>query len=103
MNTYSSLNSIKNAIKANETNCLSLTKFYIKQIEKNKHLNAFVEVFEKEAIERAKAIDEKIANKIAGKLAGMVIGIKDNICYKTINLQQLLKCYRTLNRFIMQL
>ena len=82
MNTYSSLNSIKNAIKANETNCLSLTKFYIKQIDKNKHLNAFVEVFEKEAIERAKAIDEKIANKIAGKLAGMVIGIKDNICYK---------------------
>jgi len=82
LNTYSSLNSIKNAIKANEINCLSLTKFYIKQIDKNKHLNAFVEVFEKEAIERAKAIDEKIANKIAGKLAGMVIGIKDNICYK---------------------
>ena len=82
MNTYSSLDSIKNAIKSNETNCLSLTKFYIKQIEKNKHLNAFVEVFEKEAIERSKAIDEKIANKTAGKLAGMVIGIKDNICYK---------------------
>ena len=82
MNTYTSLNSIKNAIKANEINCLSLTKFYIKQIEKKKHLNAFVEVFEKESIERAKAIDKKIANKTAGKLAGMVIGIKDNICYK---------------------
>ena len=82
MNTYSSLNSIKNAIKANETSCLSLTKFYIEQIKKNKNLNAFVEVFEREALDRAKEIDLKIANGKSGKLAGMVIGIKDNICYK---------------------
>ena len=82
MNTYSSLNSIKNAIQANEINCLGLVKFYIKQIEKSKQLNAFVETFEKEAIDRAILIDEKITNGTAGKLAGMIIGIKDNICYK---------------------
>ena len=82
MNTYSSLNSIKNAIQANEINCLGLVKFYIKQIEKSKQLNAFVETFEKEAIDIAILIDEKITNGTAGKLAGMIIGIKDNICYK---------------------
>ena len=82
MNAYRSLNSIKDAIKANETDCLSLTKSYIRQIEKNKNLNAFVEVFEDEALQKAKQIDVKIAKGTAGKLAGMVIGIKDNICYK---------------------
>ena len=81
MNTYTSLSSIKHAIKANETNCFHLTTSYLQEIEKNKHLNAFIEVFAEEAIERAKVIDQKIANGTAGKLAGMVIGIKDNICY----------------------
>ena len=60
MKSYCSLNSIKDAIKADETNCLSLTKRYIQQIEKNKHLNAFVEVFEDEAIARAKEITPTI-------------------------------------------
>ncbi len=82
IDTYCSLNSIKDAIKANKTDCLSLTKSYIQEIKKNKSLNAFVEVFEDEAIRRAKEIDVKIARGTAGKLAGMVIGIKDNICYK---------------------
>ena len=82
MNSYRSFNSIKDAIKAKKTNCLSLTKSYLENIEELKTLNAFVEVFEEEAIARAKIIDNKIAKDKAGKLAGMVIGIKDNICYK---------------------
>ena len=82
MNSYRSFNSIKDAIKAKKTNCLSLTKSYLQNIEELKTLNAFVEVFEEEAIARAKIIDNKIAKDKAGKLAGMVIGIKDNICYK---------------------
>ena len=82
MNTYRSLNSIKNAIKVGETTCHSLTQSYIKNIEDNKSLNAFVEVFDDEALQKAKQIDAKIAKGTAGKLAGMVVGIKDNICYK---------------------
>ncbi len=82
MTTFQSLSSIKNAINAKEISCLSLTQLYLKNIEQNKNLNAFVEVFTEEAIIRAKEIDSKIANGISGKLAGMVLGIKDNICYK---------------------
>ena len=82
MNSYRSFNSIKNAIKAKKTTCLSLTKSYLQNIEELKTLNAFVEVFEEEAFARAKIIDNKIAKGKAGKLAGIVIGIKDNICYK---------------------
>ena len=82
MNTYRSLNSIKNAIKVGETTCHSLIQSYIKNIEDNKSLNAFIEVFDEEALQTAKQIDTKIAKGTAGKLAGMAIGIKDNICYK---------------------
>ncbi|MEX1191323.1 MAG: Asp-tRNA(Asn)/Glu-tRNA(Gln) amidotransferase subunit GatA [Brumimicrobium sp.] len=55
---------------------------YLKNIEDRKDLNAFLEVFEDSAKEKAIEVDEKLRNGSAGKLAGMVIGIKDNICYK---------------------
>lgn len=59
-----------------------MVKEYLTRIEKNKGLNAFLEVFEEEALERASVIDKKIQAGDAGKLAGIVIGLKDNLCYK---------------------
>ena len=82
MKNYTTLSSIKLDLLSNETSCSSLVSYYLKQIEINKHLNAFLEVFIVEAIRAAELIDEKIKAKTAGKLAGMVIGIKDVICYK---------------------
>ena len=67
MNTYRSLNSIKNAIKVGETTCHSLIQSYIKNIEDNKSLNAFIEVFDDEALQTAKQIDTKIGKGTAGK------------------------------------
>lgn len=55
---------------------------FLNNIEAGKNLNAFLEVFEDEAKERAKEIDQKIKSGSHGKLAGMVIGLKDNIAYK---------------------
>ena len=55
---------------------------YLNQIDLQKELNAFVEVFAHEARVRALEVDAKIKSGEAGKLAGMVIGIKDNICYR---------------------
>jgi len=47
------------------------------------HLNAFVEIFADEAIERAILLDKKKSSgEPVGKLFGVVIGIKDVICYK---------------------
>lgn len=60
----------------------SILEYYLDNLEKHKHLNVFVEVFEESAREKAKAVDAKIKNGTAGRLAGMVIGIKDNLCYK---------------------
>lgn len=59
-----------------------IVKNYLTAIEDRKDLNAFLEVFETSALQKAEEVDEKIANGSAGRLAGMVIGIKDNICYE---------------------
>lgn len=56
---------------------------FIDKINQQKKLNAFIEIWEGEAIERAKELDEKIRKgDLSGKLLGVVVGIKDVICYK---------------------
>ncbi len=82
MRNYSSLSEITTDINAGKLSCAALVDYYLNNIEAQKDLNAFLEVFTDEVKERALAIDEKIKNGTAGKLAGMVIGIKDNMCYK---------------------
>lgn len=79
---YRSLKDIKTDLANGKLNCHALVSDYLQRIEKEKHLNAFLEVWGDEALTRATAIDEKLKQGKAGKLAGMVIGIKDNICYK---------------------
>jgi aspartyl-tRNA(Asn)/glutamyl-tRNA(Gln) amidotransferase subunit A len=58
-----------------------LVDHYLDRIKELGHLNAFTEVFEEEAKQRAIEVGEKISQGKGGKLAGMVIGIKDLICY----------------------
>ncbi len=70
-------------IQKTKISCVDLVEFYLGQIQaQNASLNAFIEVWEKEARIRAKEIDEKIKKDTAGKLAGMVIGLKDNLLVK---------------------
>lgn len=78
---YSSLNQIKQDIAKGKTSCVELANYYLKQNQEFKHLNAVLEVFEEEVIQRAAVVDKKIADGTAGKLAGMFLAIKDNICY----------------------
>ena len=61
-----------------------ITRYYLEQInEKNPQINAFVEVFEQDALAQAKAIDAKKARgEKLGALAGVPVAIKDNILYK---------------------
>jgi aspartyl-tRNA(Asn)/glutamyl-tRNA(Gln) amidotransferase subunit A len=79
---YTSLKEIKSGLQNREITVEGLVIGYLSRIKANAHLNAFNEVFEQEALLRAKNIDSRIQLGIAGKLAGMVIAIKDNICYK---------------------
>tara|TARA_Y100001968_G_scaffold333158_1_gene394456 strand:+ start:2715 stop:4124 length:1410 start_codon:yes stop_codon:yes gene_type:complete len=79
---YNSLKQIQQDLYNSSISCEELVESYLKNISKNKQLNAFIETYDNEAKQIAKQIDVKIKNKTAGPLAGLVIGIKDNICYK---------------------
>ena len=62
--------------------CTEIVKYYLSNIEKGKHLNAFLLVFNEEAIKRAGEIDAKIKAGTAGRLAGMVVAVKDVLSLK---------------------
>lgn len=81
---YKTLQSIQVDLSDNKLTCVDLVTHYLGRIEASKHLNAYVEVYEAEALKRALDLDEKFRTNpdAIGKLFGMVIAIKDVICYK---------------------
>lgn len=70
------------ALRDGSTTVRKTVETFLAGIEENRHLNAFLEVFSDEALQRASEIDAKLKEGKAGRLAGVVIGIKDNICYE---------------------
>ena len=80
--SYTSLPQIKSELNNGSTTVHKVVKGYLAKIAQYARLNAFIEVFEQEALQRANDIDGRLKLGTAGKLAGMVIAIKDNICYK---------------------
>jgi aspartyl-tRNA(Asn)/glutamyl-tRNA(Gln) amidotransferase subunit A len=83
VSAYRTLSAIQQDINSGKVSATSLTLAYLENIKVNAHLNAFLEVFEAEAIERAKFLDEKKkSGATVGRLFGLVIAIKDNICFK---------------------
>lgn len=76
---FTSIDHYHAALKTGKSNCVRTVEHFLSAIEKNKHLNAFAEVFAEEALQRASELDKQ---KSYGKLHGVVVGIKDNICYK---------------------
>ncbi|MEN9978612.1 MAG: hypothetical protein RLZZ569_1237 [Bacteroidota bacterium] len=75
-----SYSEVKKALSAGRS-VVDIVNGYLSEINKQRELNAFLEVFEKDALEQAQIIDDKIKAGSAGILAGMVIGLKDNICF----------------------
>lgn len=63
--------------------CLQAVEHYLRQIRARQQLNAFINVFDAEALKRAKQLDMlRKEGKPTGKLHGVIIGIKDVIAYK---------------------
>ena len=82
MPLFHSLTQIHQAIAAGESSCSKLVEYYLDKIEASKDLNAYVEVFAKDAMARAKALDAKYIQdpNSVGRLYGMVISVKDVLC-----------------------
>ncbi len=78
---YHNFAEVKIALSSGKS-VLDIVEDYLHNIEQNKDLNAFLEVFEDSVRQQAAAVDLKIKSGNAGKLAGLVVGIKDNICFK---------------------
>jgi len=79
---FKNIKQLQEDLQTGKTNCVTLVNETIKNIESQKHLNAYLEVFTQTAIKQAELVNQKILNKTAGKLAGVIIALKDNICYK---------------------
>lgn len=71
-------------IKNKKISALEITNIYLKNIKKNdKNLNAYISVFEEEALNTAKKVQEKIEKEnLNSFLAGVPVAVKDNICIK---------------------
>ena len=70
--------------KSKKFSASEVTAEYIKNIEANRHINAFITDNFDNAIARAKESDAKIASGTAGDLEGVPLGIKDLFCTKNI-------------------
>jgi aspartyl-tRNA(Asn)/glutamyl-tRNA(Gln) amidotransferase subunit A len=88
---YSGLNSIvrtglknvQQGMRAGNFTCGQVVDYYLQANREKQHLNAFLEIFEADAIQKAAEIDEKLKSGAPlGKLFGMVIGVKDVIAMK---------------------
>jgi aspartyl-tRNA(Asn)/glutamyl-tRNA(Gln) amidotransferase subunit A len=77
---YKTFAEVKTALASGST-VLEIVEGYLNAIQQNSDLNAFLEVFESSAKEKAIEVDAKRKAGNAGRLAGMVIGLKDNLCY----------------------
>lgn len=87
MKPYATFRDIKNDLQQGAITCEDIVRHHLAIIKDKSHLNAFLGVYEEEALVRAAAIDKKIKEGKAGKLAGLVVGLKDVIAYKDHPLQ----------------
>jgi aspartyl-tRNA(Asn)/glutamyl-tRNA(Gln) amidotransferase subunit A len=79
---YNGYEELRKDLASKKVSVKEVTEFYLNEIEKGKHLNAFLSVFKEEALARADEADKKLAADTAGRLAGMVIAVKDVLAIK---------------------
>jgi len=81
--SFTTIKDYQNNLLHSKTTCLEAVQYYLEAIQSNQQLNAFIEVFDEDAIAQAKYLDEKRkSGKALGKLHGVIVAIKDVIVYK---------------------
>jgi len=82
VNVNEPFDSFRARLNSGLESCEAKTQQYLSTISRRKNLNAFLSVFEDEALSHARSVDKKIRSGNAGPLAGMVVAVKDVICMK---------------------
>jgi aspartyl-tRNA(Asn)/glutamyl-tRNA(Gln) amidotransferase subunit A len=81
--SFQSIKDYHSLLQSNETSCVEAVHFYLQQIQSHAHLNAFIEVYAEEALQKAALLDQqRKAGHSMKKLHGIVVGIKDVLSYK---------------------
>jgi aspartyl-tRNA(Asn)/glutamyl-tRNA(Gln) amidotransferase subunit A len=81
--SFTSIKDYHQFLAFNADGCTVAVNAYLTAIKQNQHLNAYLEVFEEDALQQALALDEKRKQgKPLGKLHGVIVAIKDVLCYK---------------------
>ncbi len=79
----SGLSAVQAALRAGDVSVRQIVEHYLQANRNKQHLNAFLEIFEHDALHQADEIDARIrSGKPLGKLFGMVVGLKDVIAVK---------------------
>ena len=87
MKTYATLREIQHDLQQGVLSTQDLVRHHLENIKEKAHLNAFLSVYEDEALARALVVDEKIKTGKAGELAGLIVGLKDVLAYEDHPLQ----------------
>ena len=80
---FTTIKDYHQALQSAATSCTHTVQHYLTVIREQASLNAFLEVFETEALQRAAALDQSRVDGIPMEpLHGVIVGIKDVICYQ---------------------
>lgn len=83
MQEFSSIESYHKELLHGNITCVDTVKFFLEKIEKNKHLNCFLDVYADEVLARAQELDALQSNgNTLGKMHGVIVGLKDVLSYK---------------------
>lgn len=87
MRSYATFRDIQHDLQQGTLSCTTLVQHHLTNIKNKAHLNAFVSVYDHEALDRAREVDQKIKQGTAGKLAGLVVALKDVLSHSQHPLQ----------------
>jgi aspartyl-tRNA(Asn)/glutamyl-tRNA(Gln) amidotransferase subunit A len=81
--TFESITQYHADLLKGTTTCVAAVEHFLHNIDQKRHLNAYLQVYDQEALLLAARLDaQRAAGKPLGKLHGVVIALKDVICYK---------------------
>jgi aspartyl-tRNA(Asn)/glutamyl-tRNA(Gln) amidotransferase subunit A len=81
--SFQSISEYHNLLMNGQITCVEAVRHYLEKISAFSHLNAWLEVFEAEALKKAEELDrQRLAGAPIGRLHGVIVGLKDVICYK---------------------
>jgi aspartyl-tRNA(Asn)/glutamyl-tRNA(Gln) amidotransferase subunit A len=80
---YASIEQFHAQLQEGSVTCLQAVEHYLQAIKASRKLNAFVDIYEEEAIQKARDLDaSRLSGQPLRKLHGVVIAIKDVLSYK---------------------